>query len=121
MSFYAKDSTITITWYINPTGAPPVKADFDITLVAPNGVAAYTDDGITTYVAPTATVQGIVTYDLTLADVGLYQATLSIGTNAVHVVNAHREIFSVIPPAHVITGAAPSLTQGPQVIPPSAP
>ena len=121
MSFQAKDSTVTFKWSIAPNASPPVKADFDINLVLPNGTATYVDDGITTYVAPTATLQGEATYNLVLAVTGLYQVTLSTGTAAVHILSAHREIYSVIPPASVITGRAPCLTQRPAVIPPAEP
>ncbi len=125
MSIYAKDSTVTFVWTIAPTGSPPVKADFDIEVILPGGAGTYDNDGITTFVAPTATVQGSATFDLTLALKGLYQITLSIGTNAVNVIQAERSIYSVVPPAYVLNGPTidngkVSLTQGPNVIPPTS-
>lgn len=116
MSFYEKDSVVTFRWVIAPNASPPVKADFDITLIKPDGVSTYVNDGITTYTAPTTTLPGKASFNLNLALVGHYQVTLSIGTDAVHISNAHREIYSVIVPDHVLTGAAATTTQGPQVI-----
>lgn len=113
MSIHAKDSTVTFTWIISPTASPPVKADFDINLINPNGTATYVDDGITTYIAPTATVQGEATYDLTLANVGLYKVSLSIGTDAVNIISAHREIYSVILPSVVTAGPSANIVRGP--------
>lgn len=83
--------------------------------------ATYIDDEVTSYIAPTATEKGEVTYDLALDLVGLYKVTLSIGTKFVHIVSAQRQVFSVSPPDHVIFGRDPCITQGPTNIPPEAP
>lgn len=117
MSFYAQHSTVTFKWVIAPNASPPVKADFDITLILPNGNAAYTDDQLTTYIAPTATAQGEATFNVLLNFLGLYQVTLSIGNDAAHILTGHREIYSIVPPDTVLNGTPPCLTQGPDVIP----
>lgn len=118
MSFYAKDSTITFCWVIRPTDTPLVKADFDIKLTLPDGTVTYTNDGALTYTAPTGTVQGEVTYDLTLSVVGRYRVELTVGTDSVYVLECLREVYSVIPPPHVLSGVDPKTTQGPEIIPP---
>lgn len=127
MAFYLINSTITFEWNIDPNTVPLVKADFDITLTVPDGTSTYTDDGVLTYVAPTATTQGKVTYALTPICVGRHQVTLSEGTNTAHIVQAKRDIYVVDVPAYVTTAVAigqpggPSTTRGPDVLPPATP
>jgi len=121
MSFFEKDSTIIFTWGIAPTTSPLVKADYDITLVLPTGVSTYTDDGVTTYVAPTATASGSVTYNLTPALLGLYEVTLSTGDSDDHIIQAYRRVYVVTTPSYIINGATPTVSQGPRVQPPRAP
>ncbi len=125
MSIFAKDSVVTFQWHIAPTGSPPVQSDFDIELILPNGATTYSDNGLSSFVAPTSTVQGLATFNLTLALTGLYQVTLSIGTNAVHVIQAERKIYSVVLPGYILDGPGATFdhintTQGPSVIPPTS-
>jgi hypothetical protein len=95
MSIHVKDTELTFVWGILPTGAPPVKSDFDILLVLPNGVGTYTDDGVLTYVAPTSTTQGIVTYKYTPTTLGRYQVSLTVGGSTDYVIKSERELFIV--------------------------
>ncbi len=120
MSFYAVDSTVKFSWAIRPTDTPPVKADFDIILIRPNGNASFSNDGITTYIAPTATTSGIATYNLNLNVTGLFQVSLAVGTPNVHIVQAHRDIYAVVPPPHVIFRIGKP-NQGPEYTPPETP
>lgn len=121
MSIHVINSTLTFCWAINPTDDVPVKADFDIILHKPDGSSTYTDDGVTTYTAPTSTDQGQVTYDLLVDQVGRYQVTLSIGSSTVFIVKSFREVFIVDLPTYVASGAPPKTTQGPEILPPKTP
>lgn len=116
MSYHAINTTLTFTWAIRPLPDPPVKADFDIILILPDGTTTYTNDGITTYVAPTATAQGTVTYDLAVTSVGLHQVTLSIGENNDFVVHARREVYIVDPPSYITGGTPATTVRGPVVL-----
>jgi len=117
MGFHLINTTITFEWIIQPNAAPLVKADFDVALTLPSGVSTYTDDGVLTYVAPTATTQGKITYELTPICVGRHQATLSDGTNLAHIVQAYREIYVVDVPGYVLNGTPAKLTRGPEICP----
>ena len=118
MSFYSKDSTLTFEWVIRPNASPPAKADLDIKLQLPDRSTTYTNDGVLTYVAPTATAQGSATYELTPTVVGRYQVTLSIGGDTEYIVKSFREIYVVVPPDHVLNGCTGKTTLGPEVTPP---
>ena len=121
MGFHLISTAITFEWNIDPAAVPLVKSDFDITLALPDGTSTYTDDGVLTYTAPTATAQGKVTYQLTPICVGRHQVTLSEGTNTAHIVQAKRDIYVVDVPDYVLNGTPAKLTQGPEIIPPIAP
>lgn len=113
MAIYVKDDVLTFCWVIRPTDTPLVKTDFDILLRKPDNSESYTDDGVTTYVAPTSTVQGTVTYDLTVDQLGRWQVTLSVGDDDDFIVECFREIYVVDLPAAVVA----KTTQGPEIIP----
>ena len=115
MSIHQRNSTVTFKWTILPTGSPPVAADFDILLILPDFQGSYTDDNITSYVAPTATTQGQVTFDLPLPQLGRYIVKLATGVSTALIVNATREIYAVDLPPHILLGAQGKLTQGPEI------
>jgi hypothetical protein len=117
VSIHQKGSVVTFKWVILPTGSPPLKPDFDIKVILSSNTSTYTNDGVTTYIAPTATTQGLVTYDLYLAQIGRYIVRLTTGVAGSFVVEAERTIFSVIVPEYVLNGTDISITQGPGVIP----
>lgn len=117
MSIRILNETVTFCWQIPPATAAPSKADWDVLVHKPDGSSAYTDDGITTYVAPTATTQGQATFDLLINQLGRWQVTLAEGTNTLHVIQAFREIYVVAPPSYVIAGTPAKITQGPEIIP----
>lgn len=115
MSIHQRNSTVTFKWTILPTGSPPVAADFDILLILPDFQGSYTDDNITSYVAPTATTQGQVTFDLALPQLGRYIVKLATGVSTAFIVRDTREIYAVDLPPHILLGAAGKLTQGPEI------
>lgn len=119
MSFHEKNSQLTFNWILHTEVAPLVKADFDILLTLPDGTTTYTDDGITTYTAPTATAQGKVTFNYTPTVVGLHIVTLTVGGSTDFVVQACRRVFIVDAPPEI---ASPPITttSGP-IIPPADP
>ena len=120
MSYFIVNTQLTFCWAVKATGSPPLKSDFDIHLVTPSDAGTYTNDGVTTYIAPTATQQGQVTFNFTPTVVGRHVVTLSVGTDAVFIVNAERKVYIVDPPAHVFA-SNPKLSQGPFVLPPDPP
>lgn len=121
MSYYEKDSTVTLTWKLHPTANPPLQADLDIILELPDNTGTYNSNAASTYTAPTATADGEVTYDLTLSQVGKYIVELVTGTDAAFTRAARRELYSIVVPDHVKNGIGPLLYQGPGVNPPAAP
>lgn len=120
MSIHQKGSIVTFKWAIPPTGSPLLKTDFDIELITPSNTAIYTNDGVTTYIAPTATTKGLVTYNLALTQVGRYVVKLTTGVASSFVSQAARTVFSVVVPEYVLNGADAVNTQGPGVIPDEA-
>lgn len=117
MSILVVNTVITVRWSLSPNATPPLKTDFDIHLLTPANVGTYTDDGITTYIAPTATARGLATYTFTPTQLGKYEITLSTGIASDFIVDAHKKLYIVNPPAHVFTSVAKT-TQGPEIIPP---
>lgn len=121
MSIHLKDTVITFRWWLEPTDTPLVKADFDVLLQLPDGTETYTDDGITTYVAPTATAQGKVTFNHTVTTLGRYRATLTVGGSTSYTQQAVREIYVVNPPAGVLSAGTVETYRGPVELPTPAP
>lgn len=121
MSYREVGTTVTLTWKLHPTTNVPAKADLDIVLEIPDGTTIYTDDAVRTYVAPTATTDGFVTYDLYLQYPGRYVVELTVGGSAAYTRAARRELYAVVVPLHVKNGIGPLLYQGPGVVPPPAP
>ena len=121
MSIHVINTTLTFCWSLNATDETLVKADFDILLSKPDGSATYTNDGLTTFTAPTPTSNGEATFDLLVDQLGRYQVTLSIGASDDYLVKALREVFIVDPPAYVSAGTAAKTTRGPEIIPPIPP
>jgi hypothetical protein len=111
MSFQTLNTIVTFNWVLQPTDSAPVKADLDIILFKPDGTVSYTDDSALTYVAPTVTAQGKVTYNHTMNAIGLWKAGLSVGDSSAWVLSNWREVFIVDPPAHVTAGPTPSTTR----------
>lgn len=99
MCIYLVDIELTFTWAIEPTATPLAKADFDVVLKKPDGTQTITEDGITTYTAPTATAQGEVTYVITPDTVGRWQVSLIAGPTSDFTLMAYREIYVVSVPA----------------------
>ena len=121
MSIHVINTTLTFCWSLNATDETLVKADFDILLSKPDGSATYTNDGLTTFTAPTPTSNGEATFDLLVDQLGRYQVTLSIGASDDYLVKALREVFIVDPPAYVSAGTTAKTTRGPEIIPPIPP
>jgi hypothetical protein len=118
MSIHVINTTLTFCWAVPVNVIPLVKADFDIRLTLPDGTVTYTDDGVTTYTAPTATTQGEVTYDLAVGtNVGRHIVELMVGTSLAHVLQAQRRIYIVNPPSYISLGFTHNPYQGPAVIP----
>lgn len=118
MSFHVIDTTLTFCWSLNATDETLVKADFDIIVHKPDGTSTYTNDGLTTFVAPTPTSNGEATFDILVDQLGRYQVTLSIGASDDYLVKALREVYIVDPPAFVTAGTPAKTTRGPEIIPP---
>jgi len=80
---YVKNNAITITWNFAPNSSPPPETDYDIQVIPGNLNQTYTEDGSTTYTAPTATTNGSLTYTFTPTTRGLFTINLSIGTDTI--------------------------------------
>lgn len=115
MSIRGVGSTLEFEWSINPTDKDLLKTDFDIRLNLPIDNAAYANDGLKTFIAPTATSRGKATYQLTLTNPGRYQVTLGVGTSSVYIVKAKREVYAVNVPDTVLNGTPACSLFGPEI------
>lgn len=93
------NTTITVCWSLDPTASPLVIGDYDVYVIKPDGSATYTDGGLTSYTAPTATLQGIATYDLSINQIGRWETRLAVGTNLVYVENSAQQVYVIDPPS----------------------
>ena len=91
---YTLDSTIDVNFII-PPGSSVTQADYDVAVLRPVSGRSYTDSGLTTFTAPTATVQGLGKYNILLNEPGRYRFTLSIGTEGSYQEFSQIEIFVV--------------------------
>ena len=84
---YLVNTTITVNWEIPATVITYLLEDFDISIKPPDRISTYIDNAILAenYLAPTPTTDGLVAYDFTPDEVGLWTITLSSGTGAAHV------------------------------------
>ena len=71
---------ITISWIVGRTSKTIPSSTFDITLHDPSGAVIYTDDAPLTYLAPTATETGLITYVCPASNPGVWRILLSTGT-----------------------------------------
>lgn len=95
---YLINTTITVCWVIEPTNNPLPEADYDVYVIKPDKTASYTNDGLTSYTAPTATVQGQATYDVVADQIGLWQVRLNIGTELKYVHHSEIQLYIVDTP-----------------------
>lgn len=94
---YLINTTVTVSWVLQPTGSPLAQTDYDVLVTPPNKSATYTDDGLTSYTAPSATAQGGATLDLLLDTAGLWTVRLADGTNTAYNHQTVRYIYCVQP------------------------
>ena len=76
---YITGNPITISWIVGKTSKTIPSSTFDITLHDPNSAVIYTDDAPLTYLAPTATKTGLITYVCPASNPGVWRVLLSTG------------------------------------------
>lgn len=82
-----KDSTITYNWVLGFSAAFATynEAYFDIQITDPDGIVTYQEGSAlwaTTFLQPTATVNGLITYAITPTKAGVYTILLGTGASA---------------------------------------
>lgn len=120
MGYQLLNTVITFNWTLKPTAVPPIAGDIDVILTKPDGTETYASAASLTFVAPTGSVDGSVTYQVTVDQLGRWRALLVQGDSAAYTVYNRREIYVVDPPDHVKNGPTAKTTLSP-IIPPSSP
>jgi len=97
---YIVNKTVRIKWILPPNPSPPTAESLDTYIVAPSthsgGLGLYTNEAtLVSYTPPTLTTQGLVQYNFTPDEVGKWDVSLTIGSEAVHAVESHK-IFYVV-------------------------
>lgn len=91
------NTTVTVNFVLPPAATPPAEADYDILITAPDGTVTYTDSGLTTYVAPTATAPGSATFNKLVDQLGKWELSLSIGTGTAYTLQSQAQIYVIVP------------------------
>jgi hypothetical protein len=106
---YIVGTEITITWILEVNASPPPESSYDITFVPATLAGTYTDDGLLSYIAPTADFPGSVTFSFLPTSAGLFKFRLTTGTGATHTVIDENTfwVFSGVP-----TSAASTCVRG---------
>jgi len=94
---YINNTTVTVNFVLAPSALPPAQSTYDLLVKTPAGVVTYTDSGLLTYVAPTATAQGSATYAHLLNEEGRWEFSLTSGTDACFTVISKILLYSMTP------------------------
>jgi hypothetical protein len=92
---YVINNQVDVEFVLDPNDSPLIITDFDIAILKPDGTRTYTDSGLTSYTAPTATVQGWGMTQHTPDQLGRWRYTFSTGTEGNYVEYSTIEIFVV--------------------------
>ena len=92
---YLLNAVTTIEWEILPTTTPPALGDLDLLIIDPTGVVSYLTAPLSApnYTAPTDTVPGTATYDITPNLEGFWRIRLVTGTPASYQILSKVEMF----------------------------
>jgi hypothetical protein len=76
------NATTEIVWTLGPTATPPARTDLDLSIIDPSGVAVYSSSAIEVgrYLAPTDTLDGYASYEITPNLEGIWKIRLVKGT-----------------------------------------
>lgn len=93
------NTTSTIRFAIQPNGSPPAQSEYDVEVKKPDGTIEYTDNGLATYTAPTATTQGNGTFDQLFDMTGRWVFSMHIGLFGDNSIVSEVELYVVDLPA----------------------
>lgn len=100
------NTTTTIRFVIPVNDTPPDQSTYDVEVKKPDGTIVYTDNGLTSYTAPTATTQGNGTFDQLFDMSGRWVFSMHSGVSGDNTILSEIELYVIDLPAVALASSS---------------